>query len=400
MEFVELTAKEYESYAIKSKYNNFLNSRQLLESKRKNGWDVGYVGIKKNGVIVGAAGFFLVPTLRRFYYAYAIRGPLLDYEDEEQVAFFIKNIKSYFNKKRVIYFKMDPLVLCREYSHKCTVIDDGVDNQKIVDFLKNNGFKHQGFTVGFEKNEQCRFVMVLDLIDQNEDTVFKNFDKLRKRCVRKSQKDYIEIVENADEGLDEFLDIMLETERKKGIDHISKNFYVQQQKAFGVEKAKIVLCKIDLNRYEVELSNEMKKMDSIALEKRKLNYEEQYEVIQKKIIELKLLKSKYGSKVAIAGGYFVDYGNEIVYVSGGSRSDFTKFCGSYALQWYMICESLNSKKERYNFYGTSGIFEKSADDYGVFEFKKGFYAKPEEYIGVFHLPIIPFLYRLAMGKNK
>lgn len=91
---------------------------------------------------------------------------------------------------------------------------------------------------------------------------------------------------------------------------------------------------------------------------------------------------------------FVFCGDEVIYLTSGSYDEFRKYNAPYAIQWYMIQESLKRGITRYNFYGTSGIFDKSADDYGVYEFKKGFNAIPEELVGEFILPVHGFLYKL------
>lgn len=49
---------------------------------------------------------------------------------------------------------------------------------------------------------------------------------------------------------------------------------------------------------------------------------------------------------------------------------------------------------RYNFYGITGDFSKNAENYGVQQFKKGFNAHVEEYIGDFEKAIHPFFYKV------
>ncbi|WP_338141200.1 peptidoglycan bridge formation glycyltransferase FemA/FemB family protein [Staphylococcus pettenkoferi] len=51
--------------------------------------------------------------------------------------------------------------------------------------------------------------------------------------------------------------------------------------------------------------------------------------------------------------------------------------------------------DRYNFYGVTGDFSEDAEDYGVQQFKKGFNAQVEEYIGDFIKVVKPGVYRLG-----
>lgn len=55
--------------------------------------------------------------------------------------------------------------------------------------------------------------------------------------------------------------------------------------------------------------------------------------------------------------------------------------------------------DRYNFYGITGDFSESSEDYGVQQFKKGFNAHVEEYIGDFIKPIKPMFYKIQQYLN-
>ena len=79
------------------------------------------------------------------------------------------------------------------------------------------------------------------------------------------------------------------------------------------------------------------------------------------------------------------YDGEMYYISSGSYDQFRKYNGPYYIQYHAILEALDRGCHRYNFTGTSGIFDESADDYGVFEFKKRLGGRPIELLGEFEL---------------
>ncbi|MDE6195383.1 MAG: peptidoglycan bridge formation glycyltransferase FemA/FemB family protein, partial [Erysipelotrichaceae bacterium] len=72
----------------------------------------------------------------------------------------------------------------------------------------------------------------------------------------------------------------------------------------------------------------------------------------------------------------------------------------YAIQWHMIQYALPHGYTLYNFYGTSGIFDESAEDYGVYKFKRGFGGNVVELIGTFVLPVHKFWYFLYTQLKK
>ena len=92
--------------------------------------------------------------------------------------------------------------------------------------------------------------------------------------------------------------------------------------------------------------------------------------------------------------FFIIYDNEIVYLYSAAEDEYRKYNAPYAIQLAIIRYALEHKIPRYNFYGISGNFSKDADDYGVYEFKKGFGGRVEQLIGEFILPVNRTVYRL------
>ena len=90
----------------------------------------------------------------------------------------------------------------------------------------------------------------------------------------------------------------------------------------------------------------------------------------------------------------------MIYLSSGAYDEYMRFNGPYAIQWTMIQYALNHGYKRYNFYGTSGNFNKEADDYGVYLFKKGFGGHVEELVGDFILPIDAMMFAIYNRLKK
>ncbi|MGL5978396.1 MAG: peptidoglycan bridge formation glycyltransferase FemA/FemB family protein, partial [Erysipelotrichaceae bacterium] len=51
--------------------------------------------------------------------------------------------------------------------------------------------------------------------------------------------------------------------------------------------------------------------------------------------------------------------------------------------WEMMNYGMKNNYQRYNLYGISGIFDSSAPDFGVYEFKRGFQGEVVELLGTF-----------------
>ncbi|REB90518.1 peptidoglycan bridge formation glycyltransferase FemA/FemB family protein, partial [Staphylococcus pseudintermedius] len=75
------------------------------------------------------------------------------------------------------------------------------------------------------------------------------------------------------------------------------------------------------------------------------------------------------------------------YFSVGSREKYKHFMVPYAMHSFMINYCFAHGYERYNFYGVSGDFTESSDDYVVYRFKRGFGVQIDELVGDFYKPI-------------
>ena len=81
----------------------------------------------------------------------------------------------------------------------------------------------------------------------------------------------------------------------------------------------------------------------------------------------------------------------------GVYEQYMHYCSPYALHWHMLQYCIDNGFKRYNLYGISGIFDESAEDYGVYLYKKGFNGNVIELMGDFTYSVNPLLYSLYKG---
>lgn len=409
MEFVVLDTQEYDRFARNHPYRNYLNSLYAFEVKRYYGYENHFVGVKKDGELLGAAAISLSPLMKFYRYAYAQRGFLIDFQDQELLSFFTEKLKSYLKKQNVIYLRMDPYVMLQQRDEDGAIIEEGWKNFALLSHLKTNGYHHQGFTTGFSSKSQVRWMMVLDLKDKSEAQIFQELNQRTRWSIRKAERLGVEIRELKEEELDRFYEMMEYTSFTRHFLNMPLSHYKAQREIFGSDRAKFLMAYLDCDKVTLRLQDaydeKMKELsevkqtlsehpDSKKYRKKKASILEEMVAMKQQSAQIEQLKKKHGNIIDIATAYFILYENEIVYVSSGAFDEFRSFNGPYAIQWYMIKEALNQGIARYNFYGTSGIFHKDAPDYGVYLFKKGFHAHVEELIGDFILPIQPMKYRL------
>lgn len=110
-------------------------------------------------------------------------------------------------------------------------------------------------------------------------------------------------------------------------------------------------------------------------------YEEMFDAFGNQV---KVLAAFYNN-IPIAAAMFIIYTDEVVYLYSGADPAYFKYCGSYAIQWYILCYCLENHISRYNFFGTY-----PDESNGVYQFKNGFRAEIEELQGTFMLPLDTF----------
>ena len=401
MKFRELNIEEYESFVLQHPGRYYINSSKMIELKKKNGWETYYTGVTDDaGRILAAAGFSRVPAARFYHYAYAQRGILCDFTDHELISFFTEHLKQFLKEHGCAYMRMDPYVEYQQLDLDGMPVEGGFNNQAIIDELESLGYEHMGFTKNYTADSQVRYMVVLDLDGKSEDDIIAGYEPNTRRTINRARKFGVEIEHPDRDHLDEYMKLMDYTARKRSFVDIGLENYRNQIEAFGEDNAMVWLAVlntdklIDINSKDLQTVTEELEKTEASLEKtpnngkllrRKKEQLERIAQIHKIIDETEELEKQYGKKIILSGGYFVIYDGEMYYISSGSYDELRKYCGPYLIQDTAIRLARERGCHRYNFTGTSGIFDKSGDDYGVYEFKKKLGGRPIELIGEFRL---------------
>ena len=398
---IELSESEYDAFASVHPYANFLNSIYSGRKFALRGWNVCYVGIRRDSELAAATLLVYTKLHGSYQYFYAPRGFLLDYTDSALLQAMCAGVKQFAKERNGLYLKIDPYVPYQEHDQDGHVVEGGFCNQKIVDDLQVCGFEHQGFTRGYDMANQCRWMSVLDVQGKDEEQLLKQMNAQTRQNVKNTIKNGIRVRELAYDELDILYDIVNRTGERRGFEYLPLSYYQQQLKTFG-DHAKAYLSYLDLDDYMARIHAEQQKEEqnvetaqeglrenphSKNSTNRLKSAQSHLEALKKREDEAVKLREECGSIVPLAAALFLFYGKEVIYLTSGSNDQYKKFKGPYALQWALIRMTLHQGYDRYNFYGISGLFEKDEDGYGVFDFKRGFHADVVELLGDFIMPI-------------
>ncbi len=413
MNFKQIDIHTYDAFAKVHPHQNFLNSKAALEAKSKE-WEVEYVGLYQEEILVAATALVYIPTMRAFTYAYAQRGFLLDYSNNQLVSTFTQSIKQYLKKQKVSYLKIDPYVIYQTRDLNGEEIVDRQKNDTAIHNLTQNGFIHDGFTSGYNDYKQCRWMSSINIANQTKEKVFNSFEPRTKRDINTALKNKVKIKQLSYEELHILKEVVDATGDRRQFTQIPLSFYERQWHTYQ-ENAKVYCAYIDLDEYitsiqlDIARQEEVKALATTRLETtpnskkiiNRINESNSMLVkLYKNIKEAKTLQKKHGKTLILAASLFIYYGEEVIYLTSGSYDEFKLFKGPYALQWHVIQEAIDLNYSIYNFYGISGYFTEDKEGYGVYYFKRGFKADVVELIGEFILPIHNVYYQILKKANK
>ena len=414
MNLVELEKDEFIDFSKNYPYSLFFQSPYWIEIKKQNHWEGIMIGLKENGKII-AATVLLMKNIKGINkkMVYAPRGFLLDYNNLALLTEFVEKLKIYLKEKKTLFLKINPYVKYQEHDINGNIIEN-TKNNTLLNKLKELGFTHQGFyiTMDEKKDLEPRWLSVLDLENKEIEDIFKNMRTTTRWSIRNSEKNCLRVIEAGREDLKDFKALMKHTaDRREFIDRplsYYQNIYDVLKKE---DLVKILLVEINfkelLGKIEAEYHALLEKIEKMKDNPKKQNQlkELQNEIgsFEKKITDLKKYQEKYGETKIIAGGLYMLYGRQLVYLLGASYKEFMKYNSQYLLQWKMINYAKEHNYQTFNFYGIDGDFSKESKNYGLFDFKRGFGAEVVELIGEFDLVIdkpMYILYNIAFKTYK
>ena len=101
----KIDEKSYEEFVIRSGQGSMYQSIEWLNLKKLEGKKCELLGLFSNDKLVGVSLIIYSRVLKKYYFAYASRGFIYNYQD---ILGFKKTLIKYFKKKKVILFRMDP----------------------------------------------------------------------------------------------------------------------------------------------------------------------------------------------------------------------------------------------------------------------------------------------------
>ena len=377
---IGITAEEHDEFVKTSPQTNLLQSSDW--AKIKDNWGNERLGVYQDHKLVAVASILIQPLPLGFTMLYIPRGPIMDYQNSELVAFMLQSIKTYAKSKRAVFAKFDPSLFLRK-----GLIGQETSDQEatlaIIQSLKECGVEWVGRTEDMGETIQPRFQANIYKEYFTEDQLSKS----TKQAIRTARNKGVEVIFGGTELLDEFAALMKKTEARKGI-HLRGRDYYEKLLTTYAGQSYITLSRINLAHRLASLKEQLEKNQAEASrfnEKTKPgkidNNRQEKERLEEEIQFLHQELKAGQEIVSLSGTLTLEFGGTSENVYAGMDENFRRYQPAI-LTWY---ETAQHAFDRGATWQNMGGVENQLDG-GLYHFKSKFNPMIEEFVGEFNLP--------------
>ena len=377
---IGITAEEHDEFVKTSPQTNLLQSSDW--AKIKDNWGNERLGVYQDHKLVAVASILIQPLPLGFTMLYIPRGPIMDYQNSELVAFMLQSIKTYAKSKRAVFAKFDPSLFLRK-----GLIGQETSDQEatlaIIQSLKECGVEWVGRTEDMGETIQPRFQANIYKEYFTEDQLSKS----TKQAIRTARNKGVEVIFGGTELLDEFAALMKKTEARKGI-HLRGRDYYEKLLTTYARQSYITLSRINLAQRLASLKEQLEKNQAEASrfnEKTKPgkidNNRQEKERLEEEIQFLHQELKAGQEIVSLSGTLTLEFGGTSENVYAGMDENFRRYQPAI-LTWY---ETAQHAFDRGATWQNMGGVENQLDG-GLYHFKSKFNPMIEEFVGEFNLP--------------
>ena len=398
----EITMFEFDKFASENELFTYFQTSNYAILKSEEGYDYEYIGYFEQSKLVAASVILVKRLSVKFKYAYAPRGILMDYHNPLLIKKISDSLKKYLNKKNIIFLKIDPLIVTKEYEAKSKDLIN-VRHVNLDYILQNNGFKKLKDNLYFE-SQLPRYRGVVDL------TKYTN-SKLNKNCRNKVKKSLTKGLTLEKVSIDK-LDVLYNILKRKY--KYPQNFYNNLYKVFSDKKMiDLFLVKIDYENfmesakrlYDSELTingaynnllklnnNERNLNKKIASDKRLVGYKNDIMEASRKYSDNEL--TDY-----VAAAIIMKTKNSVEIAFSAYNPFYKRLNVNYFLH-YALINYYKSDAEQLIFNSLTGNFSKDSPYKGLNDFYFSFNPVIEELIGEFDLIVNKKIYEKFLVTGK
>ena len=396
----ELTIEEFNEFQSNHQLTSYYQTINYAILMSEMGYDYDIIGYTDGSKIYAASLILIKDIAGKYYYGYAPRGFLIDYNNEVLVEHFTQDLKKYYYQKKFAFIKVNPNVVIGTLNEELMEIEK--DDYTTTSLLINNGYKKLRDNLYFEAMLP-RFNAYIDLKSFDSQNLEKNTKNKIKKGIRKGLK--FELVSK--DNINIFYNFI------KNKEHHSEFFYKDYFTAFEKNNnIDLFLVSIDYNAFlqnSQYLYNEELERNAIFNEKLTKNSTSE-KILNKKMQSDKnlltykndIMEATKGlnniDKVYLAGALVVKHQDTVSIIMSGYDIFYKRFAPNYFLH-YSLIKYYQDQFKYLDLNGIVGEFKEINNYTGLNNFKLSFKPKVYEFIGEFDLIIEPKLYQTLLNNG-
>ncbi|MBO4601217.1 MAG: peptidoglycan bridge formation glycyltransferase FemA/FemB family protein [Bacilli bacterium] len=393
----EITANEFDRYAINHSLGNFRQSSNYATLMAKNGYERKYLAYyNKNEEIEGVTLLLIKKIKHIFKYAYAPQGFLINYKDQKLVKSFTSNIKKYAKKNHIIFIKINPEI--PTYIYDKNLKKHELSNHEIINTLTNNGYLKLKDNLYFE-SLMPRYNGIINLKKYNDGKL----NKSTRNRIHNAERKGLEIETTQQNKIKDLYPFIENKKRRRNYLYYKNYFQIFNDSL----DADIFLVSLNYDKFlknskeAFENEQENNKLITEQLFKnnnevnlrRKMNSDRILSDLKKDVIDATYAEKK--ENLYIAGAMCIKYKNHVHIIISGYNELYKKLNANYYLH-HEIIKYYQDNFDYLDLNGMSGDFSEESPYRGLNTFKLGFNPTVYEFIGEFDLVVNQKLYDILI----
>ena len=411
MRIVKLSSSQFDRFTTTHRYRNFYQTSMYANVMRKFGYDSQYLGITDdNNVLIGASLIIYKEVFMKNKIAYAPRGILYNYENQEDVKLLAHTLKKSLGNEGFMLLRMDPYIPITIRDFEGNIINFNNKTDQLIENLEKSGFIYKGRNLFFE-TEKPRWESIV-VLKRDLREISSKIDKRVRNKINKAMNSGITIVKDNNNNVNKLYTFIQKKEKKplSYYKEICNQFSSDVEIYYALLNTEEFLINTRRNLEKEEEYNDTLKQrlqDVSITEKDKTPYlnkkmeSDRLLTVYKENLEksTELLKSN-PEGIVIAGAMVIKYDNSAYIFVEGLDDKYGYLNANYLLKWQLI-KDFNERDFKYiNLNAIVGEFEEKNKYSGLNEAKLGFNSTVTEYIGEFDIILNSFNYNLYKRFNK
>ena len=415
MKIVKLTPEQFDNFSNNHPLHTSYQTSAYANLMHEEGYEPHFYGfINDQNILIGASLILIQKLFLGYKFAYAPRGPLIDYDNKDLIIDVSNKLKKFLAKNSIVFLKIDPPVVNNKRDKNGNILRSPYTND-LVPFLIKIGYDYYGDNKFFG-TEKPRWNAILKVTGSSA-TLFEHFEPSVKNKIRKAVSRGVEILQGNQNDVEIFYKFVAKKHYRK------LNYYKKFAEVFG-NNFELYFAKLNteayLNNIKLIYEQELQKNEelnreiqeaglkhkiSTKLTNSKITSDKVLSIYKKELETASSLFSKNPQGIIISATAIIIEKHGVELIIEGQNPTYKVYYPTFLTKWYIIDKYSKLGAVYFDLNAITGFFSTTNNNFnGLNEMKLGFGAEVTEYIGEFDLVINRTAYLLhkkgKFGKKK